>query len=180
MEEPQVSDDGFVDVSHLATPSSDDGFSSVDEPQGPPPPLDLKIRQKRGEVSKGESFARGMGQGATFGFQDELSPSVERALGSGEQALGYGLQAIGADKMGRRMIESGQPSADLDYKIARDEYRADNKLAKEAHPGYSAAGNVVGGLPAAIATGNAMSPAVSGGVFGALQGAGESTTETPL
>lgn len=97
-------------------------------------------------VSKLESFARGVGQGATFGFGDEIVGAVESAF------------------------------TDKTYQQARDESRAANKAAEAANPKTYIAGDIGGGIAVSLipyvgmtaktAAGAAAIGAVSGGVTG--------------
>lgn len=73
-----------------------------------------------------EATLRGLKQGATFGFGDELTGALEHVL-------------------------TGK-----DYKQARDEARASDKAAKSAHPWLYGAGEVGGGLATAVVPGGGI------------------------
>jgi hypothetical protein len=73
--------------------------------------------------SKWAALGRGALQGATLGFSDEITGAIESAL------------------------------SDKSYKQARDEARAANKTAEEAHSNYYAGGQVAGGLATMLVPG---------------------------
>lgn len=108
-----------------------------------------------------EAALRGAGQGATLGFGDELAAGVGALIGNDN-----------APTLGQR------------YTNLRDSFRRDNAKAREAHPGVSMAGEMVGGLPLAIATGGQAkglslggkiaAGAGTGALFGGLSAAGAS------
>ena len=91
-----------------------------------------------------EAFARGAKQGVTFGFGDELAGALDYVLSGGKEGS---------------------------YTKGRDEARAADKAAKEAHGGYFTAGEVGGGLATAIVPGGGL---VKGAGFAAnaARGAG--------
>lgn len=77
------------------------------------------------------SFLRGAGQGATANFGDEWSGALLDATAPSKREgipVTYGNSAI-------------------------DQLRSDNAAAQEAHPGVYSAGNVVGAVPVALASG---------------------------
>lgn len=106
-----------------------------------------------------EALARGAGQGVTLGFGDELAGAAG-ALGD----LAHPVDA---------------------YTRGRDESRAANKAAKDAHPGYFVGGQIGGSLPLAFLGGGigvakhapllakALQLARVGAGFGAAQGLGD-------
>ncbi|CAM4463403.1 hypothetical protein [Vibrio agarivorans] len=111
-----------------------------------------------------EAFQRGVSQGATFGFADEMSGGVRGLINTifGEGSLGD------------------------NYREARDESRANVAAANEAAPAAGIAGEVVGGvgaaLPAAPATGvglgsNLLNLARVGAVEGGIAALGGSEAD---
>lgn len=114
---------------------------------------------KEDDYEEWESALHGAGQGATFGFSDEL----------------YG----GA----RSFVESG--SLDL-YKKYRDEYRQELESARKANPKSYMAGEVGGGIAAGALTGGAGAASTiprmvaTGAATGGLYGAGASNADSAL
>jgi hypothetical protein len=111
--------------------------------------------------SRTESLLRGAGQGATLGFGDEMAAGVGALIGN-----------------------SNQPTFGARYKEIRDSLRRENKAASDAHPGYSFAGNVLGGAPLAIATGGGSEAPTAarlvgmGAALGGASGLGNSDAES--
>lgn len=131
---------------------------------------DKEARLRELEAKEGpsvaESFARGAGQGATLGFQDEWSAAVELLLG--------------------RMLSPEAYEGET-YETLRDEHRADIDRSREVNPTATFLGDLVGSLPATIATGGAAGSSIKaaaaiGAGEGALRGLGEAEdiTEKPL
>lgn len=124
-----------------------------------------QLRDSLMEIGSGkEAFQRGMAQGATFGFADELSGAVRGAANTltGEGSLGE------------------------NYRQARDESRARTKEVSDENPVLSTAGEVAGslaaGLPAAPQVGagwlaNTGRLAGVGAVEGGLAGLGASEAD---
>lgn len=117
--------------------------------------------------SAGEALGRGILQGASFGFGDELSGGIGALIGS-DPALG---QTFDAPTLGGR------------YQQARDFYRAKNRGAQEAYGKTYLGGQLLGGiaapggLAARGATGLTGAARIAylaklGGATGALAGAG--------
>lgn len=75
-------------------------------------------------VGKGESFLRGASQGATFGWQEELSAPLEKLIGTIADNEAYQNKSV----------------ADL-----KQTYREQNKAAEAAHPGAYLGGEIAGG-----------------------------------
>lgn len=114
--------------------------------------------------SRGAAAVAGVRQLGTFGFSDELGAGMQSALSGFEPGV---------------------------YTKARDENRAEDKAARDAHPGYYYGA----GAPAAVATSLALpgvkaaqgagalaklgATAVNGVAQGALAGAGDSEANTP-
>lgn len=117
-------------------------------------------------ISKTESALRGAAQTASLGFQDELSPYIERALA----------------KVDPRMSSENYQDmyANKPIKALRNEYRRDNAEAYEANPGSFISGGIVGGLPLSIATGGTASPLTAAGVMGGVAGLGSSEAEDAM
>lgn len=78
------------------------------------------VDQPRPEVSTGAALGRGLAQGVTFGFADELAGAVESVF------------------------------TDKTYKQARDESRAAFKAAQEAHPYAYGAAEIGGGIATSL------------------------------
>lgn len=109
--------------------------------------------------SKTESVARGAAQNATLGFGDEASAALELGLGK---------------------LTGNEAYKDATYSKLRDENRADNAQAQKDNPWSYGIGQVLGGLPSAIATGGATStPAMlaTGAGMGAATGLGLSESD---
>lgn len=100
------------------------------------------------QVSQLESGLRGLAQGATMGFSDELTAGGEHLL-------------------------TGKP-----YEQALAESRANYAAAKESNPKTYLASEVGGGLAASFATGLGEAGLVKSAAQGALSGLGYSTAET--
>lgn len=109
------------------------------------------------EPGLGEAALRGIKQGVTLGFGDEITGAFEHAF-------------------------TGKS-----YKLARDEARAADKAAREAHPigfglgqvlGNVGVGAVTGGIAGAAGAGSLAATAGVAGAEGALQGLGESEATT--
>lgn len=98
-----------------------------------PPPSD---------ISYGESFLRGTGQGATFGFSDEM-------IGAG----GAVVDALRSHDLSR-LSES--------YQKYRDAERQANRKAQEANPMTYIGGNLVGGLAVPVPGMGTLSAATKG------------------
>lgn len=95
-----------------------------------------------------EALARGAKQGVTFGFGDELSGALDYVLSGGKEGS---------------------------YTKGRDEARANDAAAKEAHGGYFTAGEVGGGIASSIVPGvGELGGLVKGAGFAAnaVRGAG--------
>ncbi len=134
------------------------------------------------ERGQGESFVRGAGQGATFGFQDEMAglgaqSPIPGAAAASQTTLGA-LSAPDVIAGGIRKLFGGG-----NYQQVRDEQRTANEQAQKANPGTYLGGAVVGavasGAPlaslAAAPTigGQVLRGAAVGAGMGAAQGAGE-------
>lgn len=134
-----------------------------------------------------DAFARGLYQGATANFGDELAGLASAGGGLGQAASGLMPLAgplVGAARYGYEQL-TGQPGeATAGYEQARDAARAQTKEAERLYPGMTMAGNIAGAvampggalvrgatMPARMATG-----AATGAGFGALYGAGEGET----
>lgn len=114
------------------------------------------------QYTEGESFGKGIQQGGTFGFADEI---------------GALFGTLGA--------KSGGDERDMKdvYEEIRNLLRAENKQAEEQNPYSSIAGNVVGSIPSALlvptaaaegALGRVAQAAKAGGIGGAIGAAGTS------
>jgi hypothetical protein len=105
-------------------------------------------------TGKLESLARGVGQGATFGFLDEIMGGLKSTFG------------------------------DQTYEQARDEYRENDRIAQQANPVTSMVGNVGGSLASSLIPGMGLAKGASfaqelglGAKLGALAGAGNSEAD---
>ena len=143
------------------------GFTLIDEPQKAaqlPAGFTLVEQPVPEQPGKLMSAARGAMQGLTFGLADE-----SYGLTQGVKGLFTG-EGFGAG-----------------YTRGRDEYRARDKVAKEANPISSTAGEVVGGLGTGLGAAKAgltlvkagmglprmaLAGATEGAAYGALHGAG--------
>ena len=113
-----------------------------------------------------ESLARGIEQGATFGFGDEINGALQAAKEKG-------------------LENSPEDIMDL-YKKHRDESRAAMKLAETTNPIASGIGNIAGAaLPAIASAGTSLAPEAGlagamkfGAATGALSGLGNSEATT--
>jgi hypothetical protein len=139
----------------------------------PSRPVDAAPTEPAGP-SRTEAALRGAAQGATVGFAEETNGFL--------QALGrkYLPDSLGGSPEQLRNVSLG----DL-YRMHRDAFRAEDQAAEAAHPGYYLGGNVVGGLPLAIASGGKAGGARTlgqvvrhgakvGGLTGAAYGLGSS------
>lgn len=111
-----------------------------------------------------ESFARGVGQGATMGFGDEAGGAVAAGL----QALTNMLPQSVRDSLD--LVEAPAGEA---YTYTRDADRAANDAAERAHGGYYLGGNVAGGLLTAplmpgVGGAKAIGPTLKSGAFQTL------------
>lgn len=121
------------------------------------------------DISGLESFARGAGQGATFGFQEEASAGLTKGLIKLHNLFSEG--------------KIDEPT----YVELRDQMRADNQAAQEANPGMYMGGELTGGLASTFVPGGAALNAGKGAKLatvvgkgalqGGLSGAGYSNAE---
>lgn len=120
------------------------------------------------------SFVRGAAQGGTLGFADELGGAMQAGLQHIANGLPTGaLEWAGIDN--RYLQRPGEV-----YRQARDENRASDRAAQEAHSGAYLGGEVAGGLAtlAAAPAGAGLSGAVKGGsMIGAGAGLGSSEAD---
>jgi hypothetical protein len=121
------------DTDLMAAPSADE----LDDLMAAPSAEELSGMPS--DISKTESFARGAGQGISFGLADEITGAINQPMG----ALAQMANLIGAD--------INNPNVEA-YKKERDESRAAYDAADLANPGTSLAGNVTGGIAQALAT----------------------------
>lgn len=147
--------------------------------------------------SGGESLGRGLAQGATLGWGDELAgaaratkllkvPKDVRTPGPRQLAKLYpGMPYPEAssrwfnenrpDQQAAQAAESARVEQQAGYRGLRNEVRAKNEAASAAHPKLYLGGQVAGALPAMLATGGGVGT-VAG--LGAFQGAGYSDSDT--
>lgn len=104
-------------------------------------------------------FGRGAAQGATRGWQDEISPLFER-----------GFAKLFGDDATQELYKSKT------YEDLRDEYRRQNTQASERSPSAYGAGQLTGMLPGALASGGSTlaGNVIAGGLDTAANVLGES------
>jgi hypothetical protein len=136
-----------------ASPGAGAGAFNIDDVLGPAPETPEAAPVE--EPGYLESGLRGVKQGVTFGFGDEITGFLESAF------------------------------TDKTYTQARNEARANDKAAKEAHPWVYGGGELAGGLATSLVPAGAVvkgagfaANAVRGAGAGVLQGIGESEGET--
>lgn len=132
-------------------------------PMANAPALDSGTSPSREGPSKLEAGGLGAAQGATLGFGDEAG-GVVQALGAK-----YLPESLGGDSQA-----AGRPFGEL-YRQNRDAIRGQNLAAEHAQPGAYLGGNLVGGLPSAIASGGGVAAMAALGATNAL---GDSTAES--
>jgi hypothetical protein len=161
-------DDGFV--------ADEDGF--VPDSGAAPTPVAPSI-PARAPTSMGESFARGIGQGGTFGFGDEFSGLAGAAtelagrLPWNKEYAEYGDEGP-IDAMAKR------------YRLERDAMRSEDENAHKSNAKTYFTGQLAGGLAvpvggaakagASLATRMALGAKLAGGL-GALSGLGNSEAD---
>ena len=114
------------------------------------------------QVSGLEAGARGLAQGATFGFSDEALAALKAAGSAGEV-----LQS--EDKLGKLK--------EL-YSRYRDIERQRNKLAEEAHPYIYGGASLAGGIGSSLLGGEVLGGVKGAMLAGAATGLGTSEAET--
>ena len=149
------------------------------EMQGPP----------QRQVGMGEAIGRGVQQGASFNFSDEIAglkaasgiPETARNVASAIPIANLIAPTVGAARMGYEALSGGNQATD-EYNRVVEAERAGNKLAQEQRPYSYIGGNIAGAvampiggmanaatLPARIGRGAAVG-AIAGGVAGAGEG----------
>lgn len=113
----------------------------------------------------GESFLRGVTQGTTLGFGDEIAGALGKwILPNNTVRLGKGAQPSEDDTAEVRVLKQAllaqQEATPTNYEMIRSGTRADNAAAREAHPGAMFAGEMLGGL--ALPGGAALKGATRG------------------
>lgn len=133
-------------------------------------------------ISKTESAARGVAQGGTFGFADELTGALQ-AIGNDIGSLITGKQDPNAiapklDEFGR---VTNPEELTGSYVQRRDESRSNYKAAEAANPGAYIAGEIAGGLASAAvplgSAGNIYKAAQAGARAGAAGSLGFSEAD---
>lgn len=132
-------------------------------------------------IGTGEAFGRGVAQGVTANFYDELRGLHEAGGASADEPMSLGSVLKGAF---RRM--TGDKEAVAKYEAVTSREREANKQAEEQHPVASTVGNVAGAtvLPigsaarGATLAARAGRAAIVGAGYGAAAGAGEG--ENPI
>ena len=107
------------------------------------------------EPSRIDALGRGALQGASLGFSDELGAAIATPI---DKLMAYVPGTIQhTDKQLREAGFTGDIEKEKDlietYRELRDQARAKDVAAKEAHPGTFLAGEVAGGIAPALATG---------------------------
>lgn len=117
------------------------------------------------DISRMESLGRGASQGATLGFQDELSPIIERAY-----AKLFGDQAT------KDLYKTKS------YEDLRNSYRGQNEEAQKANPGTYLGGQLLGMTPLNLATGGqgVLGQAAGSAAIAGANTAGEATDNNDL
>ena len=171
---------------------ADGGVPAFDEARGPdisgPPPFDEK-RGPDNDVGGFTAAVRGAGQGATFGFADELAGLNAAGPKAADYlpipGAGLARPVIGAARLAKQYFMGNDPEATASYEKARDEARAEDDLAKQQHPYLHAAGEIAGSIPAMavlpegefLGAGNVakgmLKGAQVGAEYGGLSGLGE-------
>lgn len=152
------------------------GWKDTIQKEQNPSPVSAKsswrdtIQKESAPTSQLESGARGLAQGATLGFEDELA-GAGGVLG--DQAGRMGVDAVESTHPGVQaqldaISERDTPSARQVYDSGRDEERALNLAAKNANPGTYFAGELAGGIvnPASKAASGLKGSMALGGVMG--------------
>lgn len=133
----------------------------------------------------GEALARGVGQGATLGFMDELAGVTQAAADQGilgtlfplSKPLMYAAQIAAGRPLGEEIGGAGEEAKRRglgpleQYREARDAERAASARAQEAHPVEFGVAQLAGGLPLAVASGPSMRAATALGAAAGLGGA---------
>ncbi len=126
-----------------------------------------KIEQKAVDRGALDAFARAAGQGATFGFGDELRGM--QAAGGGDAR---GMDDPAAVLRGLYRYWTGDKAAERAYTDTKRQAAWENAVAEAQHPIASVAGNVVGGTVATLPMAAFGAPAAGAGLAArALQGA---------
>jgi hypothetical protein len=118
------------------------------------------------DISKMESFGRGVQQGATLGTGDEFSGLVEGGADTTQMLLNkLGLADPSPTQVNEDLAKQGVngdlgPQSFMDmYRQGRDSNRAENAAAEQANPMSFIGGNVAGGvLPGIVAPQVLMNP----------------------
>lgn len=129
------------------------------------------------KTSKLESAARGLGQGVSLGFWDELA-GLGEAVGQEAGVKGLGSSDWGDLGFTKPTFLDGQSSFGDVYDKGRDKWRAEDKTAKADNPGTYGASEVAGSIGSAfipglnVAEGASLAniagkAALSGGISGA-------------
>lgn len=142
------------------------------------PPTILKVTPQRSDAGKADAVGRGIAQGATAGFSDELRGLVEAAGANPDEPASLGRLLHGALK-----YWSGDKDAKDQYDATVLREREANKAAEENHPVLNALGDVGGAIAtlplgggaseAATWGARALAAAKQGAVYGGATGAGE-------
>lgn len=171
---------GSVSVKPYGQGASSNFFDQFDkrEPEGPP----------QRQVGMGEAIGRGIQQGASFNFSDEIAglkaasgiPETVRNVASAIPGANLIAPMVGAARMGYDALTGGNEALDR-YQQAQEAEAAANKLSQEQRPYSTIAGNVAGAV--ALPVGGVMNAATLparmgmgaavGAATGALSGAGE-------
>lgn len=141
--------------------------------------------------TQSESAVRGLAQGATMGFQDEMAGLGKLSVIPGSQAASQTtLGALSAPDViagGIRRLFGGGAK---DYEAERNRQRAENEQAQKDNPWTYTGGNVAGAIATAVPTASlAAAPTIGGQImrggalgagYGAIQGTGEAKEITDI
>ena len=149
---------------------------------GSPGTLELDIKKQ--PTSKAYSFVKGMEQGATLGFSEDLEPIAEKAIatiatygGGLAKKLGEAFGSQGLERFGSTQKETGQRILGESYNKLLSEARADINEAKE-NKGMFILGNILGSVPSSIALSGAAAGGLSGKVTSTALARGGATAAT--
>lgn len=104
--------------------------------------ISMGLEPPRPGPSKAQSFGRGVVQGGTLGFGDEIAGSIQGAL----QEIGNAVPQGALRRLGIENYEGGRDNPDDVYRDARDHAQSLDEAAKAANPKTYLAGEVGGGL----------------------------------
>lgn len=141
-----------------------------------PPPAGLP-GAKPG-MSTSEAALHGFGQGASFGFADELAGALATGAKFAAPGLEYLPQAFNEKLTPQEMAYRLYGTQEIPYRTVRDATRSDTKQAQADQPGAYLGGALAGGLVTPGPKGlGAARLAKQGALLGAASGAGMSDAD---